>query len=145
MLQVVAIVIGALVIVGFIALWWFVSGARKRTSGEVRQRLGGADVVLLDGEAHCYGLESKDHTHLSTFGALGMSADKLLYVQWSPREEFELDRSKILGVEVSREFRGRDRDEDLLTITFQGETGEDKVAWKLTDNDSWLKELAPAS
>jgi len=144
MLQVVAIVIGALVIVGFVALWWYVSGARKRTSGEVRQRLGADDVVLLDGEAHCYGLESKDHQYLSTFGALGMSGDTLLYLQWSPKEEFELDRSKIVAVEVAREFRGRDRDEDLLTITFQGDGGEDKVAWKLTDNDAWLKELAPA-
>jgi hypothetical protein len=132
--------------VAFLLVWLYVSKARKQRSGEVRQRLGGEAVVLIDGEAHCFGLESKDHSYLSTFGCLGMNRDELLYVQWSPKQEFELKRADITGVEVTREHRGKERDEDLLSITFRdADGGSDKVAWKLTDIDAWVSELAPTS
>jgi hypothetical protein len=146
MLQIIAIVLVVVIVIGFLLLWLYVSKTRKQSSGEVRERLGGDAVVLIDGEAHCYGLESKDHSYLSTFGCLGMTGDKLLYVQWSPKEELELRRSDITGVEVTREHRGKEREEDLLSITFRDADGEtDKVAWKLTDLDAWMKELAPTS
>lgn len=143
-LQIIAIVVAVLAILGFLGVWLFVSGARKRVAGDVRSRLGG-DPKLLDSEAHCFGLESKDHTYLSTFGCLGANDEQLLYVQWSPKQELELDRSRILGVEVTSEFRDRDREEELVAVRFSGDEGEDRVAFKLLDPSAWVDELSPTS
>lgn len=145
-LQIIAIVIAAVAILGFLGVWLFVNGARKRVANDVRGRLGGEPKVF-DSEAHCYGLESRDHTYLSTFGSLGVNDDTLLYVQWSPKQEFELERSRILGVEVIREFRDRDREEDLVAVRFSTEDGEDedRVAWKVLAPDLWVDELSPSS
>jgi hypothetical protein len=144
MLQVILLVVAALVIVGFVVLTLFVTNARKKTVQEVKDRLGPSDIILLDEKARCHGLESRGHGYLQTMGCLAVTPDRMLYLQWSPREELEVSRVDILGLDERREHNGRDRGADLLAVKFRNsdaEDGEDVVAWQVASLEAWSEEL----
>jgi hypothetical protein len=151
-LQIVAIVLAVVLVIGFLILTLFVTNTRKKTVDAVKGRLGADKIVLYDEKAHCFGLTSKGHGYLQTFGCLATTPDAVLFVQWSPKEELELKRSDILSVDESREHQGRDRAADLLVVRFRSpeveadeETGavagEDAVAWQVDDIEAWKSEL----
>lgn len=151
-LQIVGIVLAVLLVGGFLVLTLFVTNTRKKTLAAVKARLGEDNVVLYDEKAHCFGLTSRGHGYLQTFGTLAATADKLLFVQWSPKEELELSRADIVSVDLSSEHLGSDRGSVLLVVTFKSPdvaadeeagtvAGQDAVAWKVDDLEAWKSEL----
>ena len=151
-LQIVGIVLAVLLVGGFLILTVFVTNTRKKTLAAVKQRLGESNVVLFDEKAHCFGLTSRGHGYLQTFGTLAATPDKLLFVQWSPKEELELARADIVAVDLSTEHLGSDRGSLLLVVTYRDPSvtadeesgrvaGQDSVAWKVDDLEAWKDEL----
>jgi hypothetical protein len=143
MLQIIAIVLVVLLVVGFGLVWLYVSRAQRQTAIQVLEDLDG-EVKLMADKAHCYGLESRDHTYLTTFGCLAATDDQLVYVQWSPKQQLEIDRSSIVKVEKTKEHKEQEQGSELLSVTFQApdvDGGRDVVAWEVDDVDDWVGEL----
>lgn len=152
-LQIVGIVLAVLLVGGFLVLTLFVTNTRKKTLAAVQDRLGADAIVIYDEKAHCFGLTSRGHGYLQTFGTLAATPDTLLFVQWSPKEELELSRADILSVDLSTEHLGRDRGSLLLVVTYRDPSvtadpesgrvaGQDSVAWKVDDLEAWKDELS---
>lgn len=147
-LQIVGIVLAVLLVGGFLVLSLFVTNTRKKTLATVQERLGVDRMVIYDEKAHCFGLTSREHGYLQTFGTLALTADTLLFVQWSPKEELEVDRADILSVDLSTEHRGSDKGNLLLVVRFTSPdvtadeesgriAGEDSAAWQVADLEAW--------
>jgi hypothetical protein len=147
-LQIVGIVLAVLLVGGFLVLTLFVTNTRKKTLAAVQARLGADKIVIYDEKAHCFGLASREHGYLQTFGTLALTGDTLLFVQWSPKDELEVSRSDILSVDLSTEHRGSDKGNLLLVVRYSSpdvtadeETGraagEESVAWQVAELEAW--------
>lgn len=151
-LQIVGIVLAVLLVGGFLILTLFVTSTRKKTLAAVQARLGADEIVIYDEKAHCFGLTSREHGYLQTFGTLALTADTMLFVQWSPKAELELARADILSVDLSTAHKGSDKGNILLVVRFTSPevtadeesgrvAGEDSVAWQVADLEAWKSAL----
>jgi hypothetical protein len=111
---------------------------RARAASEVRARLGGDHILLMEDGANSFGVESRGPWQIRGNGCLAATADDLLFVMWFPRREVHIPRATITGVEQARSHLGKTIGYPLLRVRFTNPDGRpDSVAWWVRDVSRW--------
>lgn len=144
-MTVVLIVIVGLFVGGYIALTVVVKQKRAQGAQEVRDALGGDDLIkVFEDKAISRGTESGPFNNMVGMGTLGFNGEELLFRRWSPESEVRIAAVDLLSHTFTTEFNGKNYPKPLLQVTYrnpahtEGETpGQDLIAFEVTDPDAW--------
>jgi hypothetical protein len=132
-MDVIAIVVGVLVVVGLILVVVFawVRAFGRRHEQALRERFPTAQAIL---PANYFGVESKGVAQMRGNGALVLTRDELFFERWVPRMELHIPLSAITAVETVRSHLGKAIARPLLKVSYTNADGAaDSVAWYVAD------------
>jgi hypothetical protein len=142
------VVIGALLVVGLLIaaivlpLLSAVAKKRDEVASELRAELGDR-LELIEPQARSFGLASRGASQTRGNGCLALTADRIVFVQWLPKDRLEIERAAIVRVETARSHLGKATSIPLVRVTFrQGDGEEDAIAWQLAEPDRVLSALS---
>ncbi len=124
------------------AVSWIVR-LKRVTARAVRARFG-AEIVMIDEAANCFGVESRGASQVRGNGCLVATRDRVVFVMWVPRRETTIERADILAVETPRAHLGKSRGVPLLKVIFRANGRQDSIAFAVRDLDGWVARLTPA-
>jgi hypothetical protein len=115
----------------------------QKRAGQARARieagLARLDVLRQD-KANFYGREGAGTTQVRGLGALALTPDELVFLQFVPSDELHIPRAAITGAELARSFLGKTQNRDLLVVTW--DDGEvDRAAFEVKEAGEWRSQL----
>ena len=112
----------------------------RRLKAEMEAEVG--DDAERSENVQGLGLESRGKGQVRGNGWLVLTADELRFRQWVPDRETRIPRSAITAVETDRWWLGKSVGVKLLIVRWRTpEGGDDAMAWRVRDLDSWLAAL----
>lgn len=132
----------------------------QRRAGQARARIeaGLAQLATVRRDtANFYGLESGGPSQVRGIGALALTDDELVFLQFVPEVDVRIPRAAITGVEIARSFLDKAHSRDLLVVTWSTGTGDaagddgdgsvdagiDRAAFDVKDIHDWRVALLP--
>ncbi|MFT7518356.1 MAG: hypothetical protein ACI9MC_000487 [Kiritimatiellia bacterium] len=116
----------------------------KRTAQREAYRLAEQQPVLVEDRlVLSYGRGGAGEAPKRGNGTLLCTADKLIFVRWSPRSRLIIPRHKIRSVRAPSSHNGKDAGTPLLSVIFEDASGEEEaIAWLVRDRRAWAMALA---
>ena len=142
-LQVVALVLGILILVALLLALTLIPVARRarRVKAGIEAEVG--DTATRKANARGLGLESRGKGQVRGNGWLVLSPGELRFAQWVPHRETRIPLDAVTLVETRRVWLGKTVGSKLLCVRWRTpEGGEDAMAWEVRDLDGWLAALA---
>jgi hypothetical protein len=140
-LQVVALVLGILILVALLLGVVLISVGGRRLNAGIEEELG--DTATRKANARGLGLESRGKGQVRGNGWLVLSPGELRFSQWVPSRETRIPLTAVTLVETRRVWLGKTVGSKLLCVRWRTpEGGEDAMAWEVRDLDGWLAALA---
>ena len=147
-LLVVAIVVVALLLAlvgGAVAAGVWARRMQRENATATVERLGADRVLLVDETARLLGLASEQPAAGAAWGCLAVTADEVLFVQWKPKREVRIERSRLKSVEAPSLPIGRKGPVQLLALRYaSAHDSIEAVAFHVSELPRWLSELAPS-
>ena len=138
-LQVVALVLGILILVALLLALGLIPVARR--ARRVKAEVG--ETATRKANARGLGLESRGKGQVRGNGWLVLSPGELRFAQWVPQRETRIPLDAVTVVETRRVWLGKTVGSKLLCVRWRTpEGGEDAMAWEVRDLDGWLAALA---
>ncbi|MDP2345167.1 MAG: hypothetical protein Q8O67_29755 [Deltaproteobacteria bacterium] len=114
---------------------------KGRTASEALTQ--GEAIVCIDEQANFFGVETKGAAQARGNGCLTATDQHLVFVQWVPRRDLVIRRTRIVAVERTRWHLGKSVGRDLLKVRFLNEEGQDDaVAFSVADLPAWERALS---
>jgi len=142
-LQVVALVLGILILVALLLALALIPVARRarQVKAGIEEEVG--DTATRKANARGLGLESRGKGQVRGNGWLVLSPGELRFAQWVPQRETRIPLDAMTVVETRRVWLGKTVGSKLLCVRWRTpEGGEDAMAWEVRDLDGWLAALA---
>ena len=130
------VVLVVLLVVGIAVGFALARRGTKRAVERVESRLAGFEV-LRRSRANLYGVASEGKGQVRGVGALALTPDELVFVQFVPDRLVRVPRDRITGATTARSFLGKTHGKDLLVVTWS----DDVAAWDVPDVDAWQAAL----
>jgi hypothetical protein len=124
----------------FVLIMFPVARRARRLKAEMEAEVG--DDAERTENVQGLGLESRGKGQVRGNGWLVLTADELRFRQWVPDRETRIPRSAITAVETDRWWLGKSVGVKLLIVRWRTPAGgDDAMAWRVRDLDSWLAAL----
>jgi len=124
----------------FVLIMFPVARRARRLKAEMEAEVG--DDAERSENVQGLGLESRGKGQVRGNGWLVLTADELRFRQWVPDRETRIPRAAITAVETDRWWLGKSVGVKLLIVRWRTpEGGDDAMAWRVRDLDSWLAAL----
>ena len=124
----------------FVLIMFPVARRARRLKAEMEAEVG--DDAERSENVQGLGLESRGKGQVRGNGWLVLTADELRFRQWVPDRETRIPRAAITAVETDRWWLGKSVGVKLLIVRWRTpEGGDDAMAWRVRDVDSWLAAL----
>jgi hypothetical protein len=141
-LEVIVLVVSILAFVAllFVLIMFPVARRARRLKAEMQAEVG--DDAERSENVQGLGLESRGKGQVRGNGWLVLTTDELRFRQWVPDRETRIPRAAITAVETDRWWLGKSVGVKLLIVRWRTpEGGDDAMAWRVRDLDSWLAAL----
>ena len=137
-----AILLGVASLVALVlALMYLARSLRARGRAAIDTRFPAAEVLLADTFAQSYGQQSRGVTQARGNGALALTNGELFFLLYVPERELRIPLSSITAVTHPRSHLGKTGGVRLLHVAFSSPNGEDAIAWRVPDPDSWKTKM----
>jgi len=124
----------------FVLIMFPVARRARRLKAEMEAEV--SDDAERSENVQGLGLESRGKGQVRGNGWLVLTADELRFRQWVPDRETRIPRAAITAVETDRWWLGKSVGVKLLIVRWRTpEGGDDAMAWRVRDVDSWLAAL----
>ena len=135
---VVLVVLGT-ILVSVVSLLRIMQQSLKK---QVASRYHADEILMQEGMANFFGLESKGVWQCRGNGALVLTGDTLHFFMLQPRSELVIPLHAIRSGQLVRSHLGKTVFRPLLKVHFELHGKSDSAAWYVHDPQTWLDKIA---
>lgn len=117
------------------------SSVRKKLEREIEQKFNRADILAATTKANFFGVKSKRGRQIRGNGALVLTKEKLYFLRAVPEKEYVIPVNSIAKITMPLFFNGKSIFYPLLCVHYEGDNGEDEIAWAIKNPKQWKEAI----